>query len=93
MGHIEFATDLGDIDAGQLHGFFVGWPEPPTPEEHLTILRAATHMAVARCADGAVIGFATAISAGRATRRRSFERNQLAPLRPCSPAPEPATEA
>lgn len=65
MGDIEFATDLGDIGADNLHGFFVGWPDPPTPAEHLMILRAATHVAVGRHPGGAVVGFATAISDGQ----------------------------
>ncbi|CAN5724850.1 GNAT family N-acetyltransferase [soil metagenome] len=64
-GDIEYATDLGDIGADHLHGFFGGWPDPPTPAEHLSILRAATHVAVGRHPDGAVVGFATAISDGR----------------------------
>ena len=36
---IEYSHSTGYITADQLHGFFVGWPNPPTPETHLRLLR------------------------------------------------------
>lgn len=53
------------IAAEQLRGFFVGWPEPPSPEAHLRILRGSQAVALARDdATGRVVGFATAIGDG-----------------------------
>ncbi len=59
---ITFGTD--GLTAQQLLGFFVGWPEPPTSDRRLAILRAADEVATARDAGGIVIGFATAITDG-----------------------------
>lgn len=51
------------ITAEQLGGFFVGWPDPPTPENHLRILHGSSHVVLALdAATNAVIGFVTAIS-------------------------------
>jgi ribosomal protein S18 acetylase RimI-like enzyme len=60
---IRYQTSLEDIRADQLEGFFVGWPNPPTPTTHLEILKHAAHVVLAL--DGSsVIGFVTAISDG-----------------------------
>jgi ribosomal protein S18 acetylase RimI-like enzyme len=60
---IQYQDSLKDIRADQLEGFFVGWPNPPTPATHLEILRRATHVVLAL--DGSsVVGFVTAISDG-----------------------------
>jgi GNAT superfamily N-acetyltransferase len=58
-------TDPSRLRAGQLSGFFVGWPDPPTPDTHLRILEGAHVAVVAQLPnDGAVVGFATALSDG-----------------------------
>ena len=35
---IEYVYSVEEITAAQLHGFFVGWPNPPSPEVHLELL-------------------------------------------------------
>jgi ribosomal protein S18 acetylase RimI-like enzyme len=60
---IQYQTSLEDIRADQLEGFFVGWPNPPTPKTHLEILKRAAHVVLA-LGDSSVIGFVTAISDG-----------------------------
>lgn len=53
------------ITAEQLGGFFVGWPDPPSPENHLRILHGSFHVVLALdAATNAVVGFVTAISDG-----------------------------
>jgi ribosomal protein S18 acetylase RimI-like enzyme len=60
---IEYADEPAGVEPGQLEGFFVGWPKPPSPERHLEILRGSSHVVLAR--DGErVVGFVTAISDG-----------------------------
>ena len=53
------------ISSAQLSGFFVGWPNPPTPETHLQILRGSTHVVLAIDSNsGNVVGFVTEKSDG-----------------------------
>lgn len=62
---IRFQRDLEGVTPARLRGFFGGWPNPPTPETHLRILRGST--AVVLAVDGEadrVVGFVTAISDG-----------------------------
>jgi ribosomal protein S18 acetylase RimI-like enzyme len=60
---VEYVTDVAAVRPGQLEGFFVGWPKPPSPERHLEILRGSSHVVLAL--DGErVVGFVTAISDG-----------------------------
>lgn len=62
---ITYTDSLETITADQLIGFFIGWPNPPTPETHLRILQGSTAIVVAiDGAAGQVIGFITAISDG-----------------------------
>lgn len=60
-----FRDTPDNLTPEQLRGFFVGWPNPPSPEAHLRLLRgsAAVELAVDE-ASGAVVGFVTAISDG-----------------------------
>ena len=53
------------IQAVHLVGFFVGWPNPPSPATHLRILQGSSAVALA-CDESSmnVVGFATAISDG-----------------------------
>ncbi len=62
---ITYIDSLADITPDKLPGFFVGWPDPPTPETHLRLLRQsyAVELAVDD-AFGQVVGFITAISDG-----------------------------
>jgi ribosomal protein S18 acetylase RimI-like enzyme len=60
---IEYAESVRGIEAPQLEGFFVDWPDPPSPERHLELLLGSDHVVLAR--DGErVVGFVTAISDG-----------------------------
>src|SRR5687768_6827376 len=43
-------------------GFFVGWPNPPSPITHYRILANSAAIMLARIADGTVVGFITAVS-------------------------------
>ena len=63
---IRYTTSLDGIDAADLAGFWVGWPDPPSPSVHRRILRgsAAVVLAVDDEAGGRVVGFITAISDG-----------------------------
>jgi ribosomal protein S18 acetylase RimI-like enzyme len=62
---IAYAESHESIVAGQLRGFFVGWPDPPSPEAHLRILRGSFAVVLALDdATGMVVGFVTAISDG-----------------------------
>ncbi len=60
---IEYTESIDGVEAGHLEGFFVGWPQPPSPERHLELLRGSDHVILAREREH-VIGFVTAISDG-----------------------------
>ncbi|AFZ66415.1 GNAT family N-acetyltransferase [Deinococcus peraridilitoris] len=60
---IRYISALDDIGAGQLQGFFVGWPRPPAPETFLRLLQGSYRVILA--VDGKrVVGFIQAISDG-----------------------------
>ena len=62
---IVYSDDLTGVQAGHLRGFFEGWPSPPSPETHLRLLRASSHVVLALEHDsGRVVGFVTALSDG-----------------------------
>lgn len=62
---ISYRESLEGIKAENLRGFFVGWPDPPSPETHLRLLSNSDHIVLAVDADtGHVVGFITAISDG-----------------------------
>ena len=62
---IVYTNTLTDVTAEHLiGGFFGGWPHPPSPANHLRILRHSTAALLARRDDGLVVGFITAISDG-----------------------------
>ena len=62
---ITYTDSLDGITADHLHGFFVGWPNPPSPAAHRRILQGSSHCGLAReGAAGPVVGFITAISDG-----------------------------
>lgn len=62
---IEYTETLDSITADDLHGFFVGWPNPPTPATHLRLLETSNYILLAvERETGRVVGFITAISDG-----------------------------
>ncbi len=62
---IEYRQTAREITAHQLGGFFENWPNPPSTETHLRILRASDLVELAvDGATGEVIGFVTAVSDG-----------------------------
>jgi ribosomal protein S18 acetylase RimI-like enzyme len=63
---LHYTTDPSSITAAQLAGgFWVGWPNPPSPETHLRLLRGSDHVVLAIDDEsGMVVGFITAISDG-----------------------------
>jgi GNAT superfamily N-acetyltransferase len=63
MDDVQLAASADGVGVDDLDGFFVGWPEPPSPERRLAILLAADEVVVARCNEK-LIGFVTAITDG-----------------------------
>lgn len=62
---ITYRTDIDDLQATELEGFFVGWPSHPDAETHLRILENSDAVALAIDSDAdRVVGFANAISDG-----------------------------
>jgi ribosomal protein S18 acetylase RimI-like enzyme len=62
---ISYSTSIERLSPDLLTGFFVGWPNPPSPETHLRLLEAASHRVLATDDEsGQVIGFITAIADG-----------------------------
>lgn len=60
---IEYQESLDSISADQLDGYFVGWPNPPSPEMHLRILEKADYVVVALDREtNRVVGFINAIT-------------------------------
>lgn len=65
MNHnsIFYTNSLDHITPASLTGFFVGWPNPPSPETHLRLLQGSHAVWLAQ--DGEqVVGFINAISDG-----------------------------
>lgn len=63
---MNYTTLIEDITSDhQLNGFFVGWPNPPSPKVHLKLLKKSSHVVLAVDDESAqVVGFITAISDG-----------------------------
>ncbi|MFI6811951.1 GNAT family N-acetyltransferase [Nonomuraea sp. NPDC050328] len=61
---ISYTDDMSTLEASQLRGFFVGWPAPPSPEQHLAVLRGSYYAVVAMEGDGRAVGFINMISDG-----------------------------
>lgn len=65
---IVYRDSVEGITPGQLAGFFVGWPNPPSPETHLRLLHGSDFVVLAmdEAHDGGprVVGFITAITDG-----------------------------
>ena len=60
---IVYTDKLESLDAAQLGGFFVGWPEHPNPEAHLEILRGS-HAVWLALNQNQCVGFINALSDG-----------------------------
>ena len=62
---IVYQETLENVTPAQLTGFFVGWPQPPSPETHYRLLEGSQHVVLARDTEPEqVVGFVTAISDG-----------------------------
>jgi len=62
---VTYRDTVDGITPAQLAGFFVDWPNPPSPETHLRILAGSDHISLALdAATGAVVGFVTAVTDG-----------------------------
>jgi ribosomal protein S18 acetylase RimI-like enzyme len=62
---ISYRTHLDGISSDMLNGFFVGWPNRPTQETHLRILREAYRIVLAvDDQTNRVVGFVNAIGDG-----------------------------
>ncbi|MBK7143298.1 MAG: GNAT family N-acetyltransferase [bacterium] len=60
---IRYRIDCIALSSSQLTGFFVGWPNPPSPETHLRILQQSDYVVLAIDDEtNQVVGFVTAIS-------------------------------
>lgn len=44
---ITYQDTTDGIESDNLNGFFVGWPNPPSPETHLRILKGSDYVVVA----------------------------------------------
>jgi len=60
---ISYSDSIEAIGSDALAGFFVGWPNPASPETHLRILQGSYKVWLA-LDGGKVVGFITAISDG-----------------------------
>ncbi len=62
---ITYLDSTEGLAPEQLQGFFVGWPNPPSPQVHLRLLQQSEVVVLAQdTATGAVVGFITAITDG-----------------------------
>lgn len=62
---ITYTHSISDICPDQLTGFFVGWPNPPTPDRLLAIFKGSSQVVLAIDTNSnRVVGFANAISDG-----------------------------
>ena len=65
MINIRYVENAVGVASEHLAGFFVGWPNPPSPATHLRLLQASDHIVLARDeTTNAVIGYITALSDG-----------------------------
>jgi ribosomal protein S18 acetylase RimI-like enzyme len=62
---ISYNNSITGLTTDQLHGFFVGWPRPPSPQTHLALLQNSACVVLAVDEEtGNVVGFVTALSDG-----------------------------
>lgn len=60
---ITYDAEVSGLTEVDLTGFFVGWPTPPSPAQHLAVLRGSYRVVIAR-SQNEVIGFVNMISDG-----------------------------
>ena len=60
---ITYTNRIESVSAGQLSGFFVGWPDHPDPEAHLEILRGS-HTVWLAFDNNQCVGFINSLSDG-----------------------------
>mgnify|MGYP002152450008 CR=1 FL=1 len=63
MNDVRYVTSVAGITTDHLGGFFAGWHQPPSPEQHLKLLHNSDHIVLALHKER-VVGFSTAISDG-----------------------------
>jgi ribosomal protein S18 acetylase RimI-like enzyme len=62
---IEYETSADSLAAGDLDGFFVGWPTRPSRALQLRLLRGSEQVVIARDVEAErVVGFVTAVGDG-----------------------------
>jgi GNAT superfamily N-acetyltransferase len=62
---IRYTDELTGVEAQHLHGFFVGWPQPMSPQNHLRLLAGSDYVVLAIDMDtDRVVGFITALTDG-----------------------------
>ena len=62
---IYYTDDLASVREDMLDGFFVGWPQRPSPAQHLAVLRGSFRSVVAiDDAASRVVGFVNMLSDG-----------------------------
>ena len=61
---ITYQETTNGIRPSDLQGFFVGWPNRPSPEGHLMILQGSYYLVLALSKSCGVVGFITAITDG-----------------------------
>ena len=62
---ITYTDSATGVMPDRLQGFFVGWPDPPSPEAHLQVLKGSDHVILAVDQDTSnLVGFVTAVSDG-----------------------------
>ena len=65
LSDIHFRDSVAGLEPVCLHGFFSGWPNPPSPETLLKIMRGSDHIVLAlEQSNDEVVGFVTALSDG-----------------------------
>jgi ribosomal protein S18 acetylase RimI-like enzyme len=70
---VRYVDSPEGIREGQLSGFFVGWPNPPSPTTHLRLLKGSDQVVLAVDDEsGQVVGFITALSDGVLSAQISF---------------------
>ncbi len=62
---IKYQDNMRGVSAGRLKGFFVGWPNPPTPPTHFRLLKnSGLRVLAVDDRTGNLVGFITAITDG-----------------------------
>ena len=61
---ITYQETTNGIGPNDLQGFFVGWPNRPSPQGHLKILQGSDLIVLALSKNCSVVGFITAITDG-----------------------------